>query len=92
IDDLASPMLAAGSSFVSFAVGAVLPLLPFLLGASAVWPAVGLSLIALFGCGAVVTSVTRRPWWFGGIRQLVLGGLAALLTYFVGTLVGAAGL
>ncbi|MGH3423737.1 MAG: VIT1/CCC1 transporter family protein, partial [Nocardioidaceae bacterium] len=42
IDDLASPMLAAGSSFVSFAVGAVLPLLPFLLGASAVWPAVGL--------------------------------------------------
>ncbi len=88
VDDLPSPTLAAGSSFVSFAVGAVLPIAPFLLGATSVWPAVVVSLLALFLCGAVVTRFTARPWWFGGTRQLVLGGLAAALTYGVGTLVG----
>lgn len=92
VDDLASPYLAAGSSFVAFAVGAVIPLLPFLLGVTTVWPAVILSLIALFGCGAVVTSVTDRTWWYGGVRQLILGGLAASFTYLVGSLVGATAL
>jgi VIT1/CCC1 family predicted Fe2+/Mn2+ transporter len=47
-----------------------------------------LSLTALFVCGAVVSHVTTRSWWYSGLRQLVLGGLAAALTYFVGTLVG----
>lgn len=46
------------------------------------------SLIALFGCGAIVTHVTNRPWWYGGIRQLILGAAAAGLTYLVGTAVG----
>lgn len=92
VDDLPSPTLAAVSSFGSFAVGAVLPLLPFLLGASTVWPAVVVSLVALFGCGALVTRLTSRPWWFGGLRQLLLGGLAAALTYGFGSLVGGAGL
>ena len=87
-DDLASPMLAAVSSFFSFGIGAVIPLLPFLLGADSVWPAVTMSLVALFACGAVVTAITDRPWWFGGGRQLVLGGAAAGLTYLIGELVG----
>ncbi|MCW2800384.1 MAG: hypothetical protein JWQ70_1856 [Aeromicrobium sp.] len=88
IDDLASPYLAAGSSFISFAVGALIPLLPYLVGVSSPWPAVVISLIALFGCGAVVTRITKRSWWFGGIRQLLLGGAAAGLTYLVGEAVG----
>ncbi len=88
-DDLASPVVAAVSSFLSFAVGALLPVLPYLLGASTLWPAVVLSLGGLFACGAVVTRVTDRPWWYGGTRQLVLGGAAAALTYAVGTAVGA---
>ncbi|NRQ50952.1 VIT1/CCC1 transporter family protein [Aeromicrobium stalagmiti] len=88
-DDLASPMLAAGSSFVSFAIGAVIPLLSYLVGIETAWPAIVLSLIGLFACGAVVTRVTARTWWFGGIRQLVLGGAAAGLTYLVGEAVGA---
>jgi VIT1/CCC1 family predicted Fe2+/Mn2+ transporter len=88
VDDLPSPVLAAVSSFGSFAVGALLPILPFLLGATSVWPAVVVSLVALFACGAVVTRVTARTWWFGGSRQLLLGALAAALTYGVGTLVG----
>ena len=88
-DDLASPLLAAVSSFLSFAVGALLPVLPYLLGATSLWPAVVLSLLGLFACGAVVTRVTDRSWWYGGLRQLLLGGAAAALTYGVGSAVGA---
>lgn len=88
-DDLASPMLAAVSSFFSFAVGAVIPLLSYLVGIEVAWPAIVLSLVGLFACGAVVTRVTARSWWFGGLRQLVLGAAAAGLTYLVGEAVGA---
>jgi len=87
--DLASPTLAAASSFLAFAVGALVPVLPYLLGASTLLPAVVMSLLAMFACGAMVTTVTRRSWWYGGVRQLVLGGAAAALTYGVGSLVGA---
>jgi vacuolar iron transporter family protein len=89
-DNLPSPTVAAVSSFISFAVGAFLPVLPYLLGASSLLPALVISLVALFACGAVVSAVTTRSWWYGGTRQLVLGGAAAGLTYIVGDLVGAA--
>jgi vacuolar iron transporter family protein len=88
-DNLPSPLVAAGSSFVSFAIGAALPLLPFLLGAKSLLPAMVISLLALFGCGALVSRVTVRSWWYGGLRQLVLGGAAAGLTYLIGHAVGA---
>ena len=88
VDDLASPMLAAVSSFVSFSLGAVLPLIPLLLGLTSPWPTVVISLLALFGCGALVTRVTSRTWWYGGIRQLVLGGAAAGITYLIGEAIG----
>lgn len=88
-DALASPMLAAVSSFLAFAVGAMVPVLPYLLGASSVWVAVALTMTALFVCGAVVTRLTVRPWWYGGLRQMLLGGVAAAITYAVGSLVGA---
>lgn len=88
-DDLASPTLAAASSFVAFAVGALLPVLPYLLGATSALPAVIVSMVGLFACGAIVTALTDRPWWYGGLRQFVLGGAAALLTFWIGTLVGA---
>ncbi len=88
-DNLPSPVVAAVSSFISFAVGAAIPIAPYLLGAETLLPALIVSLAALFACGAIVSSVTTRTWWFGGIRQMILGGLAAGLTYFVGDLVGA---
>ncbi|MBW9206197.1 VIT1/CCC1 transporter family protein [Mumia sp. zg.B53] len=88
LTDLPSPMLAAGSSFLSFAVGAIIPLVPLLFGIVSVVPTVTVSLLALFGVGAVVTAITDRPWWFGGLRQLILGGAAAGLTFLVGSLVG----
>jgi VIT1/CCC1 family predicted Fe2+/Mn2+ transporter len=49
------------------------------------------TLVALFACGAVVTQVTSRTWWYGGLRQTVLGGAAAGLTHLFGTLVGGVG-
>ncbi len=87
-DDLASPRLAAASSFLAFALGAVLPVLPYLLGAGSLLPGLVITLAALFACGAVVTQVTSRSWWYGGVRQMVLGAAAAALTYGFGTLVG----
>ncbi|MEW2394797.1 VIT1/CCC1 transporter family protein [Streptomyces sp. NPDC046862] len=88
--DLPSPTVAAVSSFGSFALGALLPVLPYLLGATALWPAVLLALAGLFGCGAVVARVTARTWWYSGLRQLALGGAAAGVTYALGSLFGAA--
>ena len=90
--DLASPMTAAVSSFLSFAVGAMVPVLPYLLGAGSLLPGLLVTLVALFLCGAVVTQVTSRSWWYGGARQMLLGAAAAGLTYLFGSLVGGVGL
>jgi vacuolar iron transporter family protein len=87
--DLPSPLVAAGASFLSFAVGALVPVLPYVLGASKVWPAALLALSGLFACGASVGKITARSWWFTGLRQLVLGAIAAAATYGFGRLVGA---
>lgn len=88
--DLASPAVAAGSSFVSFAVGALVPVLPYVLGVESLALALALTLVALFACGAVVSRVTSRTWWYGGGRQVLLGGLAFAATYAVGAAVGTA--
>lgn len=77
------------SSFGSFALGALLPVLPYLLGATVLWPAVLVALLGLFACGALVARVTARTWWYSGLRQLLLGGTAAALTYALGTIFGA---
>lgn len=87
--DLASPTVAAGSSFVSFAIGALIPVLPYLLGANSLVPGLVVTMLALFACGAVVTQVTNRSWLYGALRQMLLGGVAAGLTYAVGAAVGA---
>ncbi|MFE9685343.1 VIT1/CCC1 transporter family protein [Streptomyces sp. NPDC006285] len=88
--DLPSPSVAAVSSFGAFALGALLPVLPYLLGATTLWPAVLLALLGLFACGAIVARVTARSWWFSGLRQLALGGAAAGVTYALGSLFGTA--
>jgi VIT1/CCC1 family predicted Fe2+/Mn2+ transporter len=86
--DLPSPLLAAVSSFGAFAVGALLPVLPYLLGAATLLPALVVALLGLFLCGAVVSRVTARTWWYSGLRQLLLGGAAAGLTFLLGRLIG----
>ena len=87
-NDLPSPYLAAGSSFLAFSVGAVLPVIPYLLGATSLWPSVVVTVIALLGVGILVSRVTVRPWWYAGLRQVLLGGVAFGLTYLFGSLVG----
>jgi vacuolar iron transporter family protein len=89
-DDLPSPYLAAASSFFAFATGALVPLVPFLFGASGLAVAVVLSVLGLFGFGAAVAAMTARPWWMGGLRQLVLGVGAATVTFGLGHLLGVA--
>ncbi|GGO81617.1 VIT1/CCC1 transporter family protein [Wenjunlia tyrosinilytica] len=88
--DLPSPTTAAVSSFVSFGLGAILPVLPYLLGATQLWAAVVVALVGLFACGALVARVTARSWLYSGLRQLVLGGAAAGVTFLLGTLFGTA--
>jgi VIT1/CCC1 family predicted Fe2+/Mn2+ transporter len=87
-DDLPSPWVAAGSSFVAFCLGAVVPLLPYLFGARSLALAVALAGVALFLGGALVSRFTNRTALYSGARQLVLGGLAAGITHLVGQAVG----
>ena len=87
-DDLPSPWTAAGSSFLAFAIGALVPLLPFLFGVVSILPALLASAAGLFAVGGLIARLTARPTWFGGARQLLLGGLSAAVTFGVGLLVG----
>jgi VIT1/CCC1 family predicted Fe2+/Mn2+ transporter len=86
--DLPNPWLAAGSSFASFVVGALIPVIPYVFGVTTLTWSLVLSLIGLFAAGAIVSQVTARSWWFSGFRQLFVGALAAAVTFGVGTLVG----
>jgi VIT1/CCC1 family predicted Fe2+/Mn2+ transporter len=88
VDDLPSPWVAAGSSFVCFALGALVPLLPYLLGSDQLWLALGVGGLGLFGAGVVVSRFTGRGWWANGLRQLALGAFAAGATYLIGRLIG----
>ncbi|GAA1759355.1 VIT1/CCC1 transporter family protein [Luedemannella helvata] len=84
-----SPMVAAVSSFICFSVGAVIPLLPYILGATVLWPALTAGAVGLFVAGAFVSRFTVRPWWYNGLRQLAFGAVAAGATYLIGWLIGA---
>ncbi len=88
--DLPSAKMAAISSFVAFAAGATVPLVPYLLGSTKIVYSMIISLIGLFGAGAMVSLVTTRTWWYSGTRQLLIGSGAAAITWFLGTTIGAA--
>lgn len=89
-DELGSPQGAAASSFATFATGALVPLVPFLVtaGLPAGLVSVGLSLAALFGVGASMTVFTGKWWVRSGARMLAIGAGAALVTYTIGVLLG----
>ena len=89
-DELGSPWGAALGSFAAFAVGAVIPVIPyvFLGGTAAFALSLALSLVALFLVGAGVSMLTGRGLLFSGFRQLGIGAAAAAVTYAVGTLIG----
>jgi VIT1/CCC1 family predicted Fe2+/Mn2+ transporter len=79
---------AAGASLATFAVGALIPLLPYLLGYDSLWAALGLAAVAAFVGGGLVARLTDRPFLRGALRQLVLGAFAAGITYLIGYAVG----
>ena len=87
--ELPSPVIAAGASLVTFALGALIPLIPYLAGFSSLAFAVALAAVAAFIGGGLVARVTDRPFLRGALRQLLLAGVAAGLTYGIGSLVGA---
>jgi VIT1/CCC1 family predicted Fe2+/Mn2+ transporter len=88
--ELGSPQGAAIGSFLAFAVGAILPVLPYFFGASAIHVAISVAIgtVSLFTVGAVLSLFTGRSALFSGGRQLLIGAVAAALTFGLGTVVG----
>jgi vacuolar iron transporter family protein len=85
-DELGSPWGVATSSFVSFAAGAVVPVLPWLVasGAAGLTASLGLSALALFLVGAGISLLTGRPLLQSGARQLLVALTAAAATFGIG--------
>jgi vacuolar iron transporter family protein len=87
-EDKPSPRVAAVSSFLTFGAGALVPLVPYLLGFSALWAALLLGGLGLVVAGALSSRFTPRPWWYAGLRQLLFGAAAAGITYLIGSAIG----
>lgn len=89
--ELGSPWSAAISSLLSFALGAVVVVLPYLLGSgqAALMCAIAFAALALFAVGSAIGVMNGRGAWRSGARQLLIGGTAALLVFGIGHLLGA---
>jgi vacuolar iron transporter family protein len=83
-----SARVAAGSSFLMFAIGAIIPLIPYLLGFESLWAGLACGGAGLLIAGAVAARFTRKPVAWAALRQLAFGTVAIAATYLVGTLVG----
>lgn len=81
---------AALTSFVLFALGALIPVLPylFLSGTTGIIVSAVASGLGLFGIGAAITLMTGRNALFSGLRQVGFGMAAAAITYGIGALIG----
>ncbi|HEX3706874.1 MAG TPA: VIT1/CCC1 transporter family protein [Mycobacteriales bacterium] len=87
-DEQPSPYVAAALSFVTFGVGALAPLLPYLLGAhTLIWSFV-LGAVLLLVMGGTVARFTHRQPVIGALRQLVLGAVTVAVVFGVGHAVG----
>jgi vacuolar iron transporter family protein len=91
-EDLGSPIGAMTSSFIAFAIGASLPLVPYLVGLEryGVLPSVAIAGVALFAVGAAISLFSGKNGLYGGARMLLIGGVAAFATYHIGKLLGVA--
>jgi VIT1/CCC1 family predicted Fe2+/Mn2+ transporter len=87
-DDQPSPWVAAGSSFLCFSIGALVPLIPYLLGFASLITGLAAGAGGLFLAGALAARFTTRSWWGSGLRQVGFGVIAAVATYLVGALIG----
>ena len=93
-DDLGSPLGAALASFSAFACGALVPLLPYIVlnvgmePATLLWLSAGFTSTALFVVGASISMFTGLSAWHSGLRMVLIGGGAGVLTYFIGMVLG----
>ena len=87
---LGSPWTAAIFSLLSFAAGALVVVLPYLVGSgtAALAAAIGFALAAMFGVGATIGALNGRSALKMGLRQMLVGALAAAVTYGAGHLIG----
>ena len=92
-DALSNPLVSAASGFVSTAVGAFIPIIPFffLHGPAAIIAAAVISLIAHFAVGAAKTMITVRSWWSSGLEMTLVGAVEGVVTYFIGRAIGGLG-
>ena len=87
-DDLGSPWGAAISSFLAFAVGAVLPLLPLWFNVGGIALTAVFTLLCLFVVGVVLSLFTGRSAWLSGARMMAIGGAAGGVTFVAGKWLG----
>jgi VIT1/CCC1 family predicted Fe2+/Mn2+ transporter len=90
-EELVSPTGAMIFSFVSFAIGASIPLLPFLLSTSS-WNlhiSIAATAVTLLLIGVLLSLFTNRNPFFQGGRMLLVGVIAGVLTFFIGKWLGA---
>lgn len=92
-DSLGNPIQAAVSSFLTFSVGALVPLVPFLVGGggAAVLVAVAAVAVGALVVGGLLSIFTGRPWWWSAIRQLLICVIAGGATYGLGHAIGVSG-
>lgn len=83
-----SPWTAAVSSFLAFSAGAIIPILPFLIGFGTLWWGLGFGAVGLLAAGGLAAGFTKRNPFTGALRQLLFGGIAVAATYTIGTLLG----
>lgn len=89
-DELGSPWIAAGSSFVLFTLGALAPLLPWVIadGMVAIWLSIAFTAVGGLLAGGYISSSSGKGVAYGALRQLGIIVLAAAVTYGVGYLFG----
>ncbi len=88
-DEKPSARLAAAASFVMFAIGAVIPLFPYLLGYGSLAAGMACGGVGLLIAGGLTARYIRKPVWWVASRQLLFGAAAVAATYVIGRLVAA---
>jgi vacuolar iron transporter family protein len=87
-EELPSALVAGGASLMAFSLGALVPLLPYLLGLPVLGVSLAITAVALVLGGVTVGRLTGKPLLRSGVRQLALGALAIAVTFAVGSLIG----
>ena len=81
------PLRAAQATFLAFLAAGMVPLLPYIFDVSAAFEwSIAMTALTFFFVGALKSRWSLAPWWWSGLETLVIGGVAASIAYFVGTL------